>query len=203
MLPLIFLVISNIIAPTIYEQDDFGTVSLEEFTYSISVDCTAGTIRLVVMDESLKPVKEANTYLKYVDFAQPLISSGETDKDGRITHKLPGNVRLMRGFFILVIQKNDFRSKEIHFDIARCYNGESNITAQLPEEVEPETPEIDEEPEPGPQPEENITEPINFTEPSAESNETTVGEEEEEKICSVAIIMPLLMFLNFVKDSLS
>ncbi len=123
------LVFAETIAPTIYEQRDFGTLSKDEFTYSISVDCTAAAVRAYVMDENIDPVEGANTYLKYIDFAQPLISSVESDKDGFVLHKLPGNVKLMRGFFALVIQKSEFRSKEIHFDINRCW---SNATVPQP-----------------------------------------------------------------------
>lgn len=118
-------VFAESIAPTIYEQRDFGTVSFDEFTYSVSVDCTAATVRAYVMDESMQPVEGADTYLKYIDFAQPLISSVESDKDGFVLHKLPGNVKLMRGFFVLVIQKSGYRSKEIHFDINRCWSNET------------------------------------------------------------------------------
>lgn len=94
----------------------------DEFVYSISVDCTAATIKLIVMDEEYEPVQDTSTYLKYVDFASPLLSTVKTDKDGFALHKLPGQTTLMRGLFILVMEKKGFRSKEVHFDIAPCYS---------------------------------------------------------------------------------
>ncbi|MBU0527481.1 hypothetical protein KKE92_03310 [Candidatus Micrarchaeota archaeon] len=180
MLKIFFLVFliniasAAVVAPTIYEQRDLGTPSLEEFTYSISVDCTSASINLYVLDEEYKQVEDANTYLKYIDFAQPLISSGETDKAGYILHKLPGNVKLMRGFFILVIQKNGFRNKEIHFDIGRCYNDEvppNKPDQEKLEPVVPEEPEVEETVVP------DAIEPKNETE---EIDNTTKSEEDEE-----------------------
>jgi hypothetical protein len=111
-----------VVGPAIYEQDDFGDPALAQFTYSLSADCTASTISMIIMNGSNKPVKDANTYLKYVDFSSPLLSSVVTDKDGFALHKLPGNVQLMRGLFILVIEKKGFRNKEVHFDLYPCFH---------------------------------------------------------------------------------
>lgn len=118
-----------VVGPKIYEQDDFGDPLLPEFTYSLSTDCNASTISLIVMNESNKPVAEAHTYLKYVDFSTPLISNMKSDKDGFALIRLPGNVKLMRGLFILVIEKHGFRSKEVHFDLSPCFtNGTAPAT---------------------------------------------------------------------------
>ena len=129
MLLLLALASAAVIGPTVYEQKDLGDPIFAEFTYSLSADCTAATISVIVMNESQKPVEGANTYLKYVDFASPLISSVKTDDDGFALHKLPGDVKLMRGLFILVIEHKGYRNKEIHFDISGCY---SNTTRPNP-----------------------------------------------------------------------
>jgi outer membrane biosynthesis protein TonB len=195
---LVFSIVSaKVVAPTIIEQRDLGTVSLNEFTYSISADCTAGTVRLFVMDEENKPVKDAPSYLKYIDFSQPLISSAESDKDGFTLHKLPGNVKLMRGLFVLVIEKNGYRNKEIHFYLNRCFSDE-----EIPfPPVEPEEPEELPEPEPEPTP---IPEPLPPVE-EPEINETNVSTNEtaEEipdipKVCPFTLV--LLMLFKFVKQ---
>jgi tRNA threonylcarbamoyladenosine modification (KEOPS) complex Pcc1 subunit len=117
------------VAPIIYEQKDIGDPGLAEFVYSMSVDCTAATLTLSVMDENYSVVRGANSYLKYIDFSTNIISSVQTDNDGIALHKLPGNVKLMRGLFILVIEKYRYRNKEIHFDISPCY---SNGTQSKP-----------------------------------------------------------------------
>jgi len=117
-----------VVGPKIYEQDDFGDISLSEFTYSISADCTAAAITVIVMNETLRPVVGANTYLKYVDFSTPLMGSAVSDKDGRVLLKLPGNVNLMRGLFILVIDKKGYRGKEVHFDLSPCFSNSTNPT---------------------------------------------------------------------------
>ncbi|MEM5814756.1 MAG: hypothetical protein QXD77_02980 [Candidatus Aenigmatarchaeota archaeon] len=114
-----------IVGPFIYEQKDLGDPMSSEFLYSMSVDCTEATISLMVMDESYMPVEGASTYLKYIDYSSPVIDSGRTGRDGMIIFDLPGNTSLMRGLFILVVEKKGFRSKEVHFDISGCYSNKS------------------------------------------------------------------------------
>jgi hypothetical protein len=111
------------IGPRIYEQKDLGDISLSEFTYSLSADCNASTISVSIYNESNRPVRDANIYLKYVDFSSPLLSNSKTDKDGFSLIRLPGNVKLMRGLFIMVVEKKGFRNKEIHFDLSPCWGG--------------------------------------------------------------------------------
>ena len=113
------------IGPRIYEQKDLGDISLSEFTYSLSADCNASTINVSIFNESNGAVREANVYLKYVDFSSPLMSNTKTDKDGFTLIRLPGNVHLMRGLFIMVVEKKGFRNKEIHFDLSPCWGGSS------------------------------------------------------------------------------
>ncbi len=132
------------VGPRIFEQDDFGDPAWAQFTYSISADCNASTISLYVMNASNRPVADANAYLKYVDFSTPLLSSTKTDKDGFTLIRLPGNVRLMRGLFILVIEKKGYRSKEIHFDLGPCFGAPAlppkppaNQTQNAPNETQP------------------------------------------------------------------
>jgi hypothetical protein len=193
---LVPLAFAETVAPTIYEQRDLGIPAMEEFTYSISVDCTAAAIRIYVMDESNQVVKGADTYLKYIDFAQPLISTGETDKDGFILHKLPGNVKLMRGFFVLVIQKTDYRSKEIHFDIKRCWSDEP-----VPQPPVPETPSTT--PENTSQPPETVPPQTNESVPDIPETGNVTNEsggsstEESSGIC--AGVLGLLMLFKFFR----
>lgn len=120
---------AKVVAPIIYEQKDMGTAGLSTFTYALSVDCTAATISLVVMDGNLTPVEGAYTYLNYEDFSSQLISNVQTNPEGQALLKLPGSVKLMQGIFTLVIEKYGYMNKEIHFDISPCY---SNSTIQKP-----------------------------------------------------------------------
>jgi hypothetical protein len=126
---------ANVVAPTIYEQADMGDdIHLTQFTYAISVDCSLSAISVVVMDNHNNPVEGAHTYLKYVDFSTPLIAQGTTDSKGFILEKLPGSTQIMRGLFILVIEKTGFLNKEVHFDISGCY---SNASATPPPATKP------------------------------------------------------------------
>jgi len=129
-----------LIGPRIYEQDDFGDISLQEFTYSLSVDCDRGQINVVVMDGDNAPVGNASTYLKYIDFAQPLLTSEKTVADGTAIHTLPGNVSFMRGLFIIVMQKDGFRNKEVHFDILGCLTNQTWVPPPPPVVTPPPPP---------------------------------------------------------------
>ena len=137
MLLLIALIaISNalVVGPTIYEQKDMGDISLKEFVYSLSADCTASTITVSVMDENYSAVGGVNTYMQYAEFSTQLMSNVKTDAEGIALHRLPGDVKLMRGLFILVIEKYGFRNKEVHFDLSPCY---TNGTVKPPKPVPP------------------------------------------------------------------
>ncbi|MFN7991279.1 MAG: hypothetical protein U0R44_03940 [Candidatus Micrarchaeia archaeon] len=114
-----------VVGPAIYEQKDFGSEDLHQFTYSLSADCNASVINAVIYDEKNKPVGDVNLLLSYIDFAQPLLRNVNTDKDGLAVLKLPGQVSLMRGMFILVIQKTGYMNKEVHFDLYPCFHNGS------------------------------------------------------------------------------
>jgi len=109
------------INPMVYEQDDNGDISLSQFTYVLRADCDAATIDIEVKDANLTQVQNASTFLKYVDNTSPFIGKMTTGSDGSVAYQLPGNVSFMRGLFILVVQKDGYRDKEVHFDLSPCY----------------------------------------------------------------------------------
>jgi hypothetical protein len=121
LLGLMLLSLAHAINPVVYEQDDNGDISLQQFTYVLRADCDAATITIIVKDANLTPVPGANAYLKYVDVTEPVMGKKTADGDGEAVYQLPGNVSLMRGLFILVIQKDGYRDKEVHFDLSPCY----------------------------------------------------------------------------------
>ena len=182
---------ANVVAPTIHEQADLGDDTvLKDFTYSIGVDCIASAIRLTVLDDRNKPVQGASTYLKYVDFSTPLIDQGATDQDGFILEKLPGSPTLMRGLFILVIEKSGFRDKEIHFDISGCY---SNTTAKAPVKPPANNTTVN--------PPANST-PGNYTRPPANAsgaNQSGSPPVTPTSACPLALLMALLTLFKSVK----
>src|SRR5512143_328248 len=134
-----------VVGPVIYEQKDFGNIGQHQFTYSLSADCNASVITAIIYNESNKPVQDANVLLSYVDFSTPLLRNLYTDKDGIAIMKLPGQVQLMRGLFILVIQKNGFKSKEVHFDLYPCFHN-----GQLPPKPAPPPKPVQNTPQPPP-----------------------------------------------------
>ncbi|MDD5172274.1 MAG: hypothetical protein PHF60_04535 [Candidatus ainarchaeum sp.] len=190
-----------ILGPKIYEQDDLGDPMFGEFTYSISVDCTAASITTIVMNESNTRVQGANAYLKYVDFSTPLMGAGTSDKDGLILFRLPGDVKLMRGLFILVIEKKGYRSKEVHFDISPCF---TNTTNPAPPSKPPANNSNNTQlPGNGTgQNNTNQTQPQqNDTNETGENNETgdgtDAGNETGGELCAPAFALPLLLMMFF------
>jgi hypothetical protein len=180
-----------IIGPRVYEQKDFGDPSLDDFTYSLSVDCEAAEIKILVMDESYTPLEKVNTYLKYIDFASPLVASNATGKDGFSVLTLPGNVSLMRGLFILVLEKNDSRNKEVHFDILGCLTNQTYIPPPPPAK-------------PAPPPTKNYTKPPVQQENKTEKNETPLinitkndsgVQEPAETDTGMGVVIPVLVVL--------
>jgi hypothetical protein len=112
---------ANVVGPKVYEQKDMGDISLNQFIYSLSADCTAATVSVTVMNETAKPLRGVHTYLNYVEFSSQLMATAETDQDGVALLKLPGNVKLMHGLFTLVLEKYGYKNKEIHFDLSPCF----------------------------------------------------------------------------------
>ncbi len=190
-----------VVGPAIYEQKDFGNIGQHQFTYSLSADCNASVITAIIYNESNKPVQDANVLLSYVDFSTPLLRNLNTDKDGLAILKLPGQVQLMRGLFILVIQKNGFKSKEVHFDLYPCFHNGSlppkpppppkppsavpNTTSPLPP-----PPVINVEPQP-PAPAANASNSTNQT--GAPQSGGAAG------ICPAALVLPSLLFFKTPK----
>ncbi|MBD3209968.1 hypothetical protein GF318_01150 [Candidatus Micrarchaeota archaeon] len=165
LLFLLLVSFSFAVAPSIHEQKNLGFYRHPEFTYSLSVNCEKGTVRVIVMDANLTKVGNASTFLKYVDYDTPLISSRKSDQNGYAIHELPGNTSLMRGLFILVLEKKGYRSKEIHFDISGCYANQTY----------PSPPEEEEEPMAA-----NETAGANKTRPPVEQNTTNVSMESNQ-----------------------
>ncbi|MBU0532789.1 hypothetical protein KKB44_04840 [Candidatus Micrarchaeota archaeon] len=173
---------SAILGPQIYEQKNLGYYAYPEFLYSLGVDCDNGEVHLNVMDTNMSGVEGTKTYLQYIDFASPLLSSASTGEDGFVKHKLPGNVTFMRGLFMLRIEKNGYRSKEIHFDILCCLANESWI-APIANNTKQTIP--------SPQ------EPPLIQNPVLSNNSTNQTESEEEtapELCIPALLPLLILF---------
>lgn len=178
---LVLISLASTIGPVIYEQRNMGFYKFPELLYVIDVDCDSAVVNLTVMDANFTKIEGVGTHIKYVDYSTPLISSEKTDGNGFVEHQLPGNTSLMRGMFILVIEKKNYRSREIHFDISRCYSPEPEIQPEQPAWQEPA------ETEPT-QPQTTIE---NITNKTAEAD--------EPKSCLPAVFIAFIMVFNFFK----
>lgn len=181
---------SSAIAPQVYEHKNLGNILLPEMLYSLSVDCENATVDLIVMDTNFSRVENSSTFLKYVDFDTMLLSRETTGRNGTVIHQLPGNVSNMRGLFILVLEKKGYRSKEIHFDILRCFGKQEYppIPAKPVRNVTVPVVELKENKTAPPEVEENISQ--NATNVTTEQ---TTPMEEGQAQCLAAILVSALL----------
>jgi hypothetical protein len=107
---------------TPFEYRDFGNASLPEFDgMAITIDCNSAVLGAHVASSGA-PVAGAMTYLEYVDYSTPLLSSRQTDGSGNALHRVPsGNISHMSGLFVLAVEKAGYRRREAHFDIGACF----------------------------------------------------------------------------------
>lgn len=178
-----------VIAPVIAEQKDMGDVGLPSLLYSMSTDCTASTVTVAVMDGNFSAIPGADTFLSYVDFSNGILSSEKTDQDGVALHKLPGNPTLMRGLFVLDIQKYGFRNKEIHFDISPCY---SNSTSVLPPKPNSSTPQTNQTTPQQPTVNTAIPNNVSNITKNASVNQSSSPTQQNPSLCPVAALIAAL-----------
>ena len=72
------------IAPQVHEHKSMGLYWLPQLLYRLSVDCDEGLVNVTVMDANFTRIENASTFLKYVDFASPHISTERTDEEGNV-----------------------------------------------------------------------------------------------------------------------
>lgn len=133
LISLTFAIYPGIVTLEPFEFKDFGSKALPNFTMTLSMDCPSATISQHLESGGV-PVSGAKSYLKYVQYQVPLISSGITDSNGDYTHKLPGNISYYTGIFTLTAEKSGYQKHEAHFEISKCF---VNVTAPPPVIVPP------------------------------------------------------------------
>ncbi len=199
------------IIPYVFEHQDFGNEELPIFLYGLGADCEAATIRQETFNEDMEPVEGVNSYLLYHDFSTPLISSGDTDADGIIIHELPSGVDHYTGLFVLTLEKNGYRKKEIHFTITQCMDvrepppeeeaPEPETPAEEPEVVPEEPEEVPPPPVEGPEvvPEEPVVNDSGEPEEN-ESGETAPGESAGACALPAAFILSISAFALRIRN---
>lgn len=210
ILLLVVLIINNNYAAkvgaNIFEEKNFDSESIPMINYDLIVDCNKGTIENTIFSQDSDPIEGAYAYLKYHDYSSPLLSSGTTDEHGLVIHNLPGNISLMDGMFILVMEKTGYRKKEVHFDIVSCFGLEDTVPEEpeVPEPIdENETIEDDTDAQPVPPVEEetkdNESDKTIVDDKSGDEVKEPVDEipEKETKGCAlpIAILLALGLFV--------
>jgi hypothetical protein len=119
-----------------FEYKDFGAQELPVFNVTMEMDCVEQKFSADVSSDDA-PVGGVTTYLKYVQYDNPLLSTKITDNSGQVTHQVHGNISFMTGIWVFVMEKADFRKREAHFEISGCLVNVSeplqNVTPPAPE----------------------------------------------------------------------
>ncbi len=180
----------------IFEQRDLGVEYHDEFdALYITMDCEEELMTIYVKSDG-EPVTGAMVRLIYIDYSVPLLAAGPTDVDGKFTYKLIGERDFMTGLFLVVVEKEGYKNKEAHFDIARCIGAEEGEEEEIPPPAEEEPEE--ELPPPPPSEEEQLP-----AENKTNVTENVTGEPEEEVtdyICIPPAILLLFSFLSLIKQ---
>ncbi|MFH0884679.1 MAG: hypothetical protein V1861_03135 [Candidatus Micrarchaeota archaeon] len=153
------------VKPAYIEIHDTGNENLPALNVDISIDCDTKNVHInVASNETGEPLEGAMTYLFYTDYTyQALPNPGKTDVDGNTAIPVPGTIRFLNAMFILRVDKQGYRSREIEFAYKKCFetppkppeppqtHNETNATNQTaPQNVTPPA---------------NITPPVNETKP--------------------------------------
>jgi hypothetical protein len=151
-----FAIYPGNITVTPFEYKDFGKDDLPVFNVTMKMDCVEKKLSADVSSGGA-PVPGVTTYLKYVQYDNPLLSTKISDSSGQVTHMVHGNISFMTGIWVLVMEKADFRKREAHFEILDCL---VNVTG----------------------PPQNVTPPQNITPPKCTSDNDCKSSE----ICNIA-----------------
>jgi|GEM_PF-1543131 len=173
LLPLSFAYHQGTIVITPLEYKDFGNASLPTMDVLITMDCNAGKIFGTATSQGYYVIG-ASSNLKYIQYDNPLISTGMTDSTGQVTHTLHGNISYMNGIFIITFEKSGFQRREAHFEISDCF---TQAPAQpLPQNASQPAPTPGANTSvapPPPPPQQNATPPANAT-PSSGNTTTPI-----------------------------
>ena len=186
------------------EYKNFGAISDPNFTVTLSMDCPSGEITQTTMSGG-SAVKGANSYLKYVQYSVPLLTSGTTDSSGKLVHKLPGTVSYYTGLFTLTVEKSGYQKQEVHFGISKCFvnaTAPPPVIAPPPNVTPPEPNKTIPDPEPNTTPIVNTT--LNVTAPNTTNNDAgneqpTTGNE-EAPLCPLGLIGLIALFAFVIRN---
>jgi hypothetical protein len=142
---------------------DTGNENLPALNVDIGVDCDTKIVHInVASNETGEPLKDAMTYLFYTDYSyQALPNPGKTDSGGDAEIPVPGTIRFLNAMFILRVDRQGYRSREIEFSYKKCFEAPPK-----PPEPPPAHNETGPANQTAPQ---NVTPPANATIPANDS----------------------------------
>lgn len=186
----------------IMEQKETGVEGTQHFNISLFYDCNK-TLFVHIADEvTSAPVSSAIVRLFYEERYTPLLGTGLTNASGDYQYTLIGDPKLMRNIFLVVVEKQDFITKEAHFVLPRCDEQQpSQQPSATPSKENRTVPPSDNASVQQPQKEKgNISENISTSvhESETEENQTvsSVPESEPPEVLPCRLLTLLLLILS-------
>jgi len=112
------------VVPHFIDVQDTGSESLPSLDVGISLDCDSKNVTVTVLsDDDGTPVAGADARLFYTDYTyQPLPNPGKTDSKGMAGLPVPGTLKFLNAMFVLRVDKQGFKSREIEFAYEYCFD---------------------------------------------------------------------------------
>jgi len=109
------------VQPTFIDVKDTGSRNLPTMNVGITIDCdTKALTATVTSNYTGEPVKRAETFLFYTNYAYQAISTNITGADGVSYMSVVGNRDYLTSLFILHVEQGGFRTREIEFTYEKC-----------------------------------------------------------------------------------
>lgn len=102
-------------------EQDTGGIYLPTMRATLIADCGNSTIIAFLSDnESGKAVSGATMFVFRTDSGYRILNRSQTDAEGRGDLRIPGKMAYLNDLYVLRLEKNGYRSKEVQFTFWNC-----------------------------------------------------------------------------------
>jgi hypothetical protein len=102
----------------------------------IMIDCDTNSLAVTAKSNGTgEPIPDASAYLFYTNYEYRMISSGKTNDNGLAAIAVTGKRDYLTSLFILRVDKQGFRSREIEFTYKKCFDAPQQGDGGTPGQV--------------------------------------------------------------------
>jgi hypothetical protein len=107
-----------------------GSISMD---VGIMIDCDTNSLAVTVKsNDTGEPIPDASTYLFYTNYGYQALSSGKTNDAGVAAIPVTGKRDYLTSLFVLRVDKQGFRSREIEFTFKKCFEAPPQGNGETP-----------------------------------------------------------------------